>query len=69
MPGSTGTVGYWLRSLEPGKGSLGALEVPARDLDLAKWLGGKVEVEVDDPAQGRGKPDGILRVRRIVIVH
>ncbi len=69
VPGSRGTDGFWLRSLEPGRGSLGALEVPAKDLDLARWLGRKVEVEVDDLPQGREKPDGILRVRRIVAVR
>lgn len=69
VPGSSGTAGFWLRSLEPGRGSLGALEVAAKDLDLARWLGRKVEVEVDDLPQGREKPDGILRVRRIVAVR
>lgn len=69
VPGSRGSAGFWLRSLEPGRGSLGALEVAAKDLDLARWLCRKVEVEVDDLPQGREKPDGILRVRRIVAVH
>ena len=45
------------------------MEVAAKDLDLARWLGRKVEVEVDDLPQGREMPDGILRVRRIVAVR
>jgi len=45
------------------------LEVAAKDLDLARWLGRKVEVDVDDLPQGRENPNGIIRVRRIVAVH
>lgn len=58
-----------LRCLDLGKGSLGTLEARSKEVNFAPWLGREIEVEVDDPPQGRSAPVGISRVRRIVGVR
>ena len=69
MSGSRGNAGFWLRSLDLGKGSLGTLEARSKEVNFAPWLGREIEVEVDDPPQGRSTPEDIIRVRRIIGVR
>lgn len=69
ISGSNGNGGFWLRSLEPGNGYLGALEAITKEVNFAPWLGRTLEVEVEDMPRGRAHPGNIIRVRRIVAVR